>query len=646
MEEEIKAQATFEDFDGDQADLITHIQTEYKIGYDWINQKRQRKLKERDLYVQDAEKDRVNIHSIFLQMQMLLALYYQDKTVVRFCGRTAFTEEIADNISKVAEFDADQMDLDTIDYDVEFDRFYTGVGVKIAEGWNNELKVPYARRIDSLTVIPDPKWGYRAWKHRWIGFEMSMSKAEMQERKFKNIEKVGAKSTEEQLREQRYNTARWYSTVNSDDGSHSVYFHFTQYKGKKYMVVTSEDRATLLDIVYLEPETPAEKKNPLLVPYPIAFKYFSPMPNDFYGVSVPDLLKDKQQRFSRLFNLAYKKAVRDVLGDDKLYDPNKIKNVRDLSKMSIEPRWIEANIEPGENISEVVYNVQKESSTNDPQNMMASLKQQMTESTGLDNNTLWVWADQTRTLWESQLIQQNANLRLGLITKFSNWWDEDFWKIYYRSLQYNLSGEKIVRLTRSFGDSYATFKREDIIGTESIDIRITTKSELDAQRAKESATFFSTYATDLSMTTNVFEKNFIMRKKYRLQGWTSDEIKMVVRDTPDEILARQDVMRINYGLDPLPIASGQDHYVWLAYLEWAVDSDKKKKAIEQRKQALFMLIQTQQQQASTQQQQWMIQWQANASSAQLTTQSLQNMSKQQGSSVTASVWTPNSDVWM
>lgn len=89
-------------------------------------------------------------------MQMLLALYYQDKTTVRYVGRSIFTEELADNITKVAEFDAEQMDLDTIDYDVEFDRFFVGVGVKTCEGWNNETKAPYARHIDTLSVIPDP----------------------------------------------------------------------------------------------------------------------------------------------------------------------------------------------------------------------------------------------------------------------------------------------------------------------------------------------------------------------------------------------------------------------------------------------------------------------------------------------------------
>ena len=610
---------------GNEKDLLERVAQEYQVGYNWIHQKRDRKLKERELYVKSADEDRVNVHSIYTQMQMLLALYYQDKPMVRFTGRTVFTEEMAENLTKVAEFDAEQMGLDVIDYAVEFDRFYTGIWVKLLEWWDNHKKVAYAKHVDSLSVIPDPRGWFRATGHRWIGFELQMSIDEMKERWYKNIEQIDKVSEFDRKKQQEYNNARWYTTWNQDDQSFSVYFHYTQYLGHKYLCVTDASRSVMLDVVYLEPETKEEKKNPLLVPFPVSFKYFSPLPNDFYGVSVVDLLKDKQQRYSRLINLEYLRATRNALGEDRLYDPTKIRNVQELATPSIDPRYIEANIEPWEDIASAIYSIPKEWGTGDAQNMMWLLQSEMTKSTGLDLNTLGLGADKSRTLWESQLIQQNANLRLGLISKFSNWWDEDFWKVYYRSLQYNLSGEKVVRLTRSFGDYYVNFKRDDIVGTESIDIVIRTQSELDAMREKESSIFFATYATDIATAKNEFQKNFIMRKKYRLQGWSPDEIKMVVQDTKDEIIAKQDVQRLNFWLDVLPIEEWQDHTVFLAYYESAIDSDMKRKAIEKRKQALLMLAMMPE--VQTQQNQWMLESQANASSAQLTANSIQWMQK-------------------
>ena len=99
----------------------------------------------------------MNINSIYAKMQVLLSLYYMDKMVVRFIGRNPLLEEIAEMATRCAEYDYEQMGLETVDYNVLFDMLYVGVGVKLLEGWNSLLKCPFARRVDPLTCIPDPK---------------------------------------------------------------------------------------------------------------------------------------------------------------------------------------------------------------------------------------------------------------------------------------------------------------------------------------------------------------------------------------------------------------------------------------------------------------------------------------------------------
>jgi hypothetical protein len=167
----------------------------------------------------------------------------------------------------------------------------------------------------------------------------------------------------------------------NDDEKLSVYYHYTDFEGKKYLTATTGDQGLLVFTFELEPETEAEKKNPLLVPFPVSFTYFSPMPNDFYGISVVDLLKDKQTRFSRLFNLEYIRAVRNALGDDKLYDSRKIQNIRDLLTPTPEGRYIEATLEPGESLADAMMTVEKQHGTSETQNMMLELKDQMVQST-------------------------------------------------------------------------------------------------------------------------------------------------------------------------------------------------------------------------------------------------------------------------
>jgi hypothetical protein len=53
-----------------------------------------------------------------------------DKMVVRFVGRNPVLESIADMTTRCAEYDYEQMGLETVDYDALFDMLYVGVGVK------------------------------------------------------------------------------------------------------------------------------------------------------------------------------------------------------------------------------------------------------------------------------------------------------------------------------------------------------------------------------------------------------------------------------------------------------------------------------------------------------------------------------------
>lgn len=613
----------------DEQKILTQIDSEANSGEEYIRTRRDTKLKERSLYVQEAKKDKVNIHSIYLQMQVLMAMYYMDETVVKFNGRSIFTEEFGDRVSKVAEYDYEQMGMETIDYDTEFDRFYTGLGVRMLEGWNDITNSPYACHIDTLCTIPDPEGWYRAKDHRFYWFELQMSKEEMK-RKFG--EEVAEKATEtrsaeEQKRQSAWARARGYNTSGSGEHEkHTVYWHFTIIDGYKYLTASANSRGVLLGIYKLEPETDEEKKDPLLVPWPFSLKYFSPNPHDYYGVSVPDLLKDKQTRFSKLFNLEYTRALRDSFGDDVFYNPEKVKNTLDLKTPSVEGRWIEMNVEPGENVAGQFWTAPKSQPNTKADVMMSRLEQESTKSIGIDPMSAGIGGDQNRTLGESQMIQQNANIRFGLITKISKWWDIDFWKVYYRSLQYNLKGEKIVRLTRSIGDYYTTFKRDDIVGGASLDIKIMTKSELKQMREKEMTAFFATYAADLADAQKQYQKNYLKRKKYRLQGWESEEIRLVVGETADETIAKADVERMNYGLEPLPVEDGQEHDLFMGMYELAIESEIKRKAIEKRKTAKLLLAQ---ESYNMQANQAMQDSQANSSAAIVSSSAINKMNQNQ-----------------
>jgi hypothetical protein len=110
------------------------------------------------------------------------------------------------------------------------------------------------------------------------------------------------------------------------------------------LTATTGNNADLQYVSELEPETEEEKKDPTLVPFPFALYYYSPLPDSFYGISVVDLLEDKQSRFSQLLNLELARAIRNAFGNDKFVDPKKLLDPLAFKEQSIEPRYIDVQL--------------------------------------------------------------------------------------------------------------------------------------------------------------------------------------------------------------------------------------------------------------------------------------------------------------
>jgi hypothetical protein len=75
-------------------------------------------------YVAATKEDKVSVHTIYTTMQTLMSVFYNDKAVVEFEGRTSSAQSYADNLNKLVEFDYDEMGLDKVDYQWIWDSFF------------------------------------------------------------------------------------------------------------------------------------------------------------------------------------------------------------------------------------------------------------------------------------------------------------------------------------------------------------------------------------------------------------------------------------------------------------------------------------------------------------------------------------------
>lgn len=573
-----------------EENVLSQVRREYEQWFQSIQTKR--RLREKDLknYVPTTKKNKININTVYTTIQTLMSVYYTDKMVVNFKGRKEAYNQVADNLTRMAEFDYDEMDLENIDYQWNWDRFFFWVGIKIIDWWNKETSTPISKVISPLSWIPDPRGWFSAESHRWAWFEVEDSFLNLKYNKaYSNVWMINGASDNEQenirlaYQQGRSVTDQWFEQV--ENKKYPIYHHYTCIDWYKYLVTTANNHSLIIRMIKLEPVTKEEKANPLKVPFPIALKYYSPIKCDPFGVSIPDLLRDKQDAESRLFNLAIQKEIRNVMGDDLFYNPKKIGNVKMLTTPSVNPKAIPVKVQGDESISNLVYRLPKESQANAAFNASGQLQFQNALSTGIDANSLWVtaWAGQTAT--EAQLTQKNANLRFILWTKTGKWWEATFWKLWKRSYIFNLkpSSKKTFYITKTFNTQYFEFKRKDLITKEDVDIQIISSAERESLQQKQKADFFSIAPQLLAdPSTPKVSKNWIKRHMLRLSNMTEEQINIMQPKTIDEMQAEVGVADINRGDKPVSPKEGEDHLTYIYAFYWANDCKEKYEAIEER----------------------------------------------------------------
>jgi len=579
----------------DEREVLNQIRREKDEWYEAVSKKR--KIKEKDLrnYVPATKANKVDINLIYTTIQTRMSVYYTDRMNVEWQGRKETSREIASNLTRLAEFDYDEMDLETVDFKWNFDSELFWVGIKILDGWNSETNTPIARVVSPLSWIPDPRGDFTWEDHRWAGFEAQNTLSNLRANSaYFNVNMINVETNDKQDQIRRaYTEGR--SIINQgyeqvENKKYAIYNHYTIINGYKYLTTTANNWTLLIRIVRLEPITKEERANPLLVPFPICLKYIDPIEGDPFGISTPDKLRDKQAAKSKLFNLAVTKETRNTLGDDIFYDPKKIGDKKTLTTPSINPKAIPVKLREGENISSTVFRMPTEGNANGAFNATAQLQQESSLATGIDANSVWVGWGWNQTATEAQIAQKNANLRFILGTKIAKWWEARFWNLWLRSYRFNLTprSRKVMYVTKAFGTQYFEFRKREFITNENLDLKIVSTSEKESLQGRQKADFFAISPQLLAdPTTPDFSKRWIKRHMLRLSNMSDEQINIMQPKTVDELTAELDVELLNAWETPTAPQAWQDHLTFIYAFYSANDTDEKFEAIEERK-ALYL----------------------------------------------------------
>lgn len=603
--------------------ILSQVKQERKLSEDTIETKR-RQIQDRIKLInwQDKPKDKVNINTAAAQINTFIALSYSDELSVSFLPRNSADDEVADNKTILANYDYDEMWLDVMNYQKQFDRWFTWLCIRRFVNFSEYKKHPEVVIEDPLTWYADPFPRGFSWNDfRWHWFEYEVTMAELEsDGTFYNLEDLSQEKSDD-----THTTEIEYA--NSADLNHqddetpnkqfTIYYHYTKFENRWFLVVTDESISTILKIVRFEAVTLEEKKNPELIPCPIILNYFKPRRWNIYGDSIMDYVEDKQRADSKLFNLQLHKATREALWGDFLVNKNKIQNKSQLASPTSWKRYISVDMDKDDSFENVMKEVPSEKISVDVENMRQLLKREVSNSTGVDSIIQWIRWDKSITARESQTIQQNANLNLALNNKVDSWGEKDFWEYWDRMYQehFEESDEKVVRLSSWYGTKVTTFKKDDFFWWASLDVVIENKSDIDAKQEQQKANivFFQQMSQDPTLPE--ISRLFLQRKVARIMWMPKAEIDFIYRKTPDEQKAIRQVKIINAWKSVSDyINAEEDQLTYLMYYERAKDWFEKKEAMKLRelmREQQYKLQIEQNKQLQSQWQGWVSQWTLN-----------------------------------
>lgn len=624
MEEEVKGNLN-------KQEILKEISDQIKLGLYYILPKREIFRDNISKYVdQNKDDEKIWVNTLYASTQLYTAIKYSDELAVIAKPRKFWDEEYADNITNLAEFDYKEMWLNRIKHSQYIDECLFWYSIKTKEWWDDIRKVVEVTIRDPISRIPDPYSDYiTEW--RWNYFETETTLHELKEMKwFNEYEVDNAIMEESQATITARNEAQWTNDVldNTLNKIVSIYTWYTKIKGKLYSVAVDSKFQSLLKFEEIKPVTKEEKKEwEVSMKTCVNISRFSPISGNACGISMADLILDKQRAQSILLNLRLIDAKFNTFGQINLVNTNIIKDTWELTKPSINTKWIWVNAWEWQ-LWNAVYPVPRQSIMADSFNVSQEITRQIQLDTGIDSRSLWVQGDKNITLWESQQIQANANVIFGLWVEVSWWAEEDFWKfIWFRSYQefFASSDSKFIRISNGFNTNQTKFRRDDFLWTEDIDFSIESKKKSNQLREQMKVQFAAILPMILS-DPNVPKITKSVAFKYQLKlQWHWREMQQILNPyfSQEEIDARRKVLLLDNNNILWANIDSFDVELMTYYIifQSAMDTPAKEEALRRLEDAMIYAGQN-----KPQQENWVLWWMANAAAAQLTSSAIQQNS--------------------
>ena len=567
--------------------IIDQINDEYPLGYKLTVSKREKDLKRLKLFNnQKKDQSKVGDPLLFTVFMTVLASVYEDKLSVEFRGKEEGDAEVAENLNSLAEHDHRLMKKDETDYNWDWDAAFFGRGFLLLNDFDRRAgrMCPVSEIVDPMVLFRDPEavsvngdqkgnGALRFW-----GREIGLTKSKMEKhsayfnleglKKSKDIKSIRSEASKARKEAKGLQVTDAEEEALTENYEYGLLEWWTHYKGKKVLVVLAESRKKMVRFQYLKG---VEGKD--MEEWPLQDRVIYPMAHDWDGVSIPDLIEDKQRAKAVLINLGLDSARLDI-NPMYLFNKRKIKNTNDLKF------GFNKFIPVAGDVNNTIAPVQKSLFHSQVNLILQILDTAAQKAVAAPEVAQGVQPRQDRTLGETQEIMVGVNKRNSLSARIFGWSERRFWEQWYFLYKKYFKSEideKIIRLEGPLNPIWRSLTRENIIAKIDPDVIVESKAISEFNRRKKFQEFSAfTQIVIQDPTTN---RRYVNRKMGRILGMRKGELTLMFPPTIDEMNAEVENQQLNENKF-VPINPYDDDIVHIEIHNKAADKKAKISHIE------------------------------------------------------------------
>lgn len=522
------------ELDISEADLLSQVKYERSIWDDFVQWERD--AIEADLILLRNQKKQAwkiwdttlfNVHSA------LVARSFRSKSNIQFKWDKNWIERQIKMLNSVYKEDWQTIQMKTNRYWQYFDKFSVWVSITIRHWWDWVYKQNKFQTINPLLAVPDPAWDYFGGNYRFIWFSSIKTDAEL-EAEWYDIDGINTWDSSQWAISQKTKSQQdqWLNSLDTK-WLHEVYLHFTHVWDRKVFVITCNSEAKILTAWIIPAWNKLEEKKPEAIKFPISFKYWKPLRDNFFWDRPANYTRDVQIQKAIIANLRLDK-MRAELYPMYLYNKDYVSG-KDLAFWFNKGIWISPWVNSAwVNLQNLVSPVQKDLRIDTSITVEQLMDRQVEKSTSIWEVAQWTTPEKRETLWTNQLIESNTEINLSLNEELDLIWEEQFVQVWFNWYYENFTDadSKLIFAWSWTSQVPMKLKRKDFVYEGNLAISTESNAQSEVRKRKVALAYLQTAPIVLQdQTINEWSKRETLRRILEANGIEQEDIDIEVPKT-------------------------------------------------------------------------------------------------------------------